>query len=91
MLGRRQFIWAAIALGVLAVSVFGDSGFRRSFRLRREVDDVRAHNAALRVDNERVRRQVVALKEDPAAIDRAAREELGVIREGELVFVLGGK
>ena len=33
-------------------------------------------------------REINALRNDPAALERAAREELGYIKPGELVFHL---
>jgi cell division protein FtsB len=45
-------------------------------------------NAKLTDENAKLRREVAALQDDPNAIDRAAREELGVIRPGEVVFSL---
>ena len=45
------------------------------------LDRLRAENAALRSQAKR-------LKEDPSAIEEAARRELGMIKDGELVVIV---
>jgi cell division protein FtsB len=43
-------------------------------------------NDRLREKNLRLRREARALAGDPAALERAAREELGYVRPGERVY-----
>lgn len=50
-------------------------------RLQREIDQ-------LRQDNRRLGHKARRLREDPAAIEEIARRELGLIRHGEIVFLL---
>ena len=45
-------------------------------------------NEKLREKNLRLRREARALAGDPAALERAAREELGYVRPGERVYEL---
>ncbi|MCY4600976.1 MAG: septum formation initiator family protein [Acidobacteria bacterium] len=42
----------------------------------------------LKLDNRRKRDEARRLREDPAAIEALARRELGLIRRGEIVFLL---
>ena len=44
--------------------------------------------ASLRQDNARLREQARRLREDPRAIEDIARRELGLIRPGELLFIV---
>jgi cell division protein FtsB len=90
MARRQQMIWGAVMVAlVLAVtSLTAEGGFRRYWRLRADMHTLEVRNAKLTDENARLRREVQALQDDPTAIDRAAREELGVIRPGELVFSL---
>ena len=44
--------------------------------------------AATRQENSRLREQVRRLKEDPASVEAIAREELGLIRPGEMLFIV---
>jgi cell division protein FtsB len=76
---------AALAVGHLALD---PGGFRKTLRLRADCESLESANAELRRGNERLRREVKALADDPAELERAAREELGLIRPGEVVFRL---
>lgn len=80
---------SAIALIALVVgSLFGDRGIlhlmaqrERALVLAREIEALRGENARLAGD-------IAALRTDPAAIERIAREELGLARPGETVFLI---
>ena len=77
---------AAIAVPVL---VFEPAGLPRLRSLERELDGVRAENAELRREIDRLRVEVRELRDDPAAIERIARRELGMVRKNEVVFQFG--
>ena len=77
---------AAVALSL--VSVVDAKGFRRYVKLRGDVEALRERNASLASQNEALRREIHALREDPAALERAVREELGFVKPGEIVFHL---
>lgn len=53
---------------------------------RAEHERVAAEITAVRVQNERIAAEIQALRSNPEAIERAAREELGMIRPGEIVL-----
>jgi cell division protein FtsB len=88
MSGRRKLLWAAVALaGVLAVFSIGDSrGFRHYLRMQQDVEGREARNAQLGERNRAMVREIEALRQDPAAIEQAAREELGFIKPGEVII-----
>jgi cell division protein FtsB len=83
----------ALALGYVPHQVYGRSGLARLFALRRTVGELRRSNEAARVENLRLREQAAALKNDPRAIERVARDELGLVGRGETVYEVqsGGK
>jgi cell division protein FtsB len=80
--------WIVVgALLILAVmAVFGDNGVLALRQLRGEVDTLVREVRALEAENERLSRQITALQDDPAVIERIAREELGLVRPGERVL-----
>jgi cell division protein FtsB len=88
MARRRQVVWASVVIAtVLAVgSAVAEGGFRKYWRLQQDVRTLEERNARLAQDNARLRREIEALRADPTALERAAREELGYVRPGELVF-----
>jgi cell division protein FtsB len=86
---KAAVLGSVIALVALVVgSFFGDRGIlhvmaqrEKAQALAREVQDLRAQNA-------RMSEEIHALRTDPRAAERIAREELGLARPGEVVFLL---
>ena len=56
-----------------------------------ELAEVRSEIADTQRDNRMLRRKISALKTDPRAIERAARDELGMIHEGEVILRFAGE
>ncbi|MDP1923104.1 MAG: septum formation initiator family protein [Myxococcales bacterium] len=92
MMRRQQLLWACVfvALIAAAASAAAEGGFRRYLRLSQDVKSLKERNKRLGDDNVRLRREVEALRDDPRALERAAREELGLVKPGEIVFSLEG-
>jgi cell division protein FtsB len=90
MTARRKFLTvAAVLAGVLSLASVADArGFRRYMALRQDVESLQERNRALSDQNEVLRREINALRKDPAALERAVREELGYVKPGEIVFHL---
>jgi cell division protein FtsB len=84
--------WAlgtAIALIALSVgSVFGDRGILNLVNKRRQVDALRGELDGLRAENARLSSEIAALRTSPRAIERLAREQLGLARPDETVFLI---
>lgn len=79
----------AIAFGWLPYRWYGRSALARLVKLRSEVARLREENALLRTQAAQLRSEVALYEEDPrAAVERAARDELGMVRPGEVVFKL---
>jgi cell division protein FtsB len=81
-------LWSLAALVLLAATALDPKGIRRALKLRTEVAELRERNVQARREHDRLSRQVHALRENPEAIERALRHELGFIRPGELVLEL---
>src|ERR1700747_679294 len=76
------------ALGYIPYHVYARSGLARTLMLRRDLGALRAYNAELRAENERLAREADGLRSDLGAIERVARAELGWVRPGEIVVDL---
>ena len=74
-----------------ALSAVDPGGLRKYLTLAREVGRMRGENARMARENAQLSREVHALRSDPAALERAVREELRYIRPGERVYVLEGE
>jgi cell division protein FtsB len=89
--GRRARWWIFGAVVAAAGAAAWDpAGLRRYVALSGEVRRMRAENARLAEDNAALAREARALHGDPAALERAAREELRWVRPGERVYLLDG-
>jgi cell division protein FtsB len=92
MTSKQHVVWgaAAVALALAIVSMVAEGGFRRSWRLKADVRALQDRNVRLADENARLAAEVKALQSDNAAIERAAREELGFVKPGEVVFNVEG-
>ncbi len=88
--GRRAWVLGTvIALVALGVgSVFGDRGILNLMHKREQVQDLRMELEALRTENARLASEIAALRSDPRAVERLAREQLGLARPDETVFLI---
>lgn len=82
-----------LPLAVLVVAVIGaplmilsPQGLPRLRGLEKELADVDEENAELRRQIEELRGRVTRLRDDPAAVERIARDDLGLVRQTEVVF-----
>ena len=88
--GRRalHLVIVFITLVLVADALVGEKGLVESMRARRQYRDVAASLESLRRENSRLRDSVRRLRDDPGAIESLAREQLGLIRPGEVLFII---
>jgi len=87
-LRHRIALYLAALAVLLALSATDPDGLRKALHQERQVERLAEENAALEQSVQRLRREVKALSGDPAALERAAREELGYVKPGEIVYQL---
>jgi len=77
-----------IALVVLAVglAVFGVKESVRAWQMRRDMHVAEREVEALRAKQADLTRTIDRLRNDPLYIEKLAREEMGMVREGETVL-----
>lgn len=75
-----------VSLVAVPVLVFEPQGLPRMRALEKELVGVQNENAELRRDVGKLRAEVKDLRENPAAVERIAREQLGLVRKSEVVF-----
>jgi cell division protein FtsB len=83
-----QYGLAFVTILLVVDALVGDKGFLDTLRARRQYRDVTATLAQKRQENARLREEIRRLREDPARIEAVAREELGLMREGEVLFIV---
>ena len=89
-LKRRRTRWLLIFVASMLVAnaLAGESGLFARLTAGRAHGALTASIADIRQENAALREQVRRLREDPRAIEAVAREELGLMRPGELLFVV---
>jgi cell division protein FtsB len=75
-----------LLLFVAVHGIFGDHGYLAMRRAKADVERLRREIEQLDEQNRNLSGEVRALKSDPAAIERVAREEMGLAKPGELIF-----
>jgi cell division protein FtsB len=83
---RQTLVLALFAL--LVHDIFGPHGFIAMRRTQKEIEQVRDDIGRINDENKSLAGQVNSLKTDPQAIERIAREEMGLARPGELIYKL---
>jgi cell division protein FtsB len=88
---RRKAASLASVLALIALAVgslFGEGGILHLVEQRRKAESLRTVIEELRAENSRLAAEIVALTTDPRAIERIAREQLGMAQPGETVFLI---
>jgi len=86
---RKKAFWIAVSAGALFLFLFlfgGDYGLFHLFRLKREKKALQADITTLEKEGRELKKQAEKLKDDPAEIERIAREDYGMAKKGEKVF-----
>jgi cell division protein FtsB len=79
----------SLALVAVPVLILEPEGLPRLRGLTKELNQVETDNDELRRDIGKLRVEVTQLRDDPAAVERIARDELGMVRRSEVVFQFG--
>lgn len=87
---KAFIIGLAVLLVLLQIKLwFGDGSLEDRARLMRDIEQQQTANDRLEARNEVVELEIEEFREDPeAAIEERAREELGLIKEGETLYLL---
>jgi cell division protein FtsB len=79
-------VMGALAFLLLVLSVFGDQGIFRIRLLARDRIILEEKVRDIESDNATLRRQLRDMKEGRASYELAAREKLGLVKPGEVVY-----
>lgn len=80
-----SLLLSALFFGIFLVS---DRGLLQLRKQRIQIVKAREEVAQLEADNKRLEAEVSALRTDPRALEKVAREELNLVKPGEVVLVL---
>lgn len=88
---KQQRILIALLLFInfylILSSLFGEMGLINALQLKKTYVEIRHEVESLDNENELLLAQIDALRNDPRSIERLAREQLGLAKEGELIYL----
>lgn len=88
--GRRLLRHALVFITVVIVvdAVAGEKGLLTLLQARREYSALERSLERSRTENAELREMARRLREDPSAVEEQARKELGLIKPGEVLFIV---
>ncbi len=75
-----------IAAVAVPVKLLDAKGLDRVERLERELDGLSEVNRQIEKENQTLRTEIKSFHSDPAYIEKVARDELGMVRPGEVIY-----
>ena len=85
-MNRRLLATALVLVVAGGLAVYGGSGLIRVRAMQHEIRQLERELGALRVQTEKLTATIDRLRNDPAYIEKLAREDFGYVREGETVL-----
>jgi cell division protein FtsB len=89
--GKKNLITICLLLfigAMLVYAVFGNRGVLRILQAQRQQQQLEAQLSGLRQEQQRLRAEIERLRNDKDYWEQLAREKLGMVREGELIYHL---
>jgi cell division protein FtsB/cell division protein DivIC len=84
---KRLLLLVLIPLLILGIlTFFGEKGIFHLLRLQKELVRIKEKNMKLEGDNQKLREEVRRLQTDKRYIEEIARRELGMVKEGEIIY-----
>lgn len=84
----RPLLWGAVLFLLALLALAGGKSYRDLAAVRERESVLESQLAATRAEIESVERRLERLRRDPLTLERLAREELGMVRPGDVVIVL---
>ncbi|MCK5185487.1 MAG: septum formation initiator family protein [Deltaproteobacteria bacterium] len=80
------FIILGFIFFILAYSCFGERGIKNVIALKKELSEIENYKQSLKIENKKLEEYNYFLKNDKKFIENIAREELGLVKTGEMVY-----
>ncbi len=85
---RRPLWWAAALFLLALLALAGGKSWRDLAAVRERESELETRLAATRAEIAAFERRLERLRRDPVTLERLAREDLGMVRPGDVVIVL---
>jgi len=83
---KMYFIPLGCLAFILFFTVFGDKGLLRIFELKQDKSKIEARLADSKSENDKIKREIVALKSDRRYLESIARKDFGLVRSNEVIY-----
>ena len=83
---RMYLIPAGFILFILFFTVFGERGLLRIYHLSKDRQELQKKAGELRTENDRMKREIEALKGDRRYLESIARRDFGLVRPNEVIY-----
>ena len=90
---KKEPYWLLIVLLVILIGLqyrlwIGDGGIAQGVQLKQQITEQKAENARLFERNRVMDAEVMELKQGMETVEERARYELGMVKEGETLYLL---
>ncbi len=79
-------LWPLLVLTSVLLIIWSPNGLLHLRQLHLEHQELTKKNRILDQENHNLYKEISRLRNDPSAIEHLARQELGLVKEGELIF-----
>ena len=83
-----QYVIGALGCILFLDAIVGEKGLVEIVKARQDYSTLETSLQRVRAENARLRERARLLREDADTIEREAREQLGLIKPGEKLFIL---
>ena len=83
-----QMLLVFVTLVLVINALVGERGLTETLRARKQHQELVTSIERLRGENARLREEARRLRSDPSTIEALARQELGLIKPGEMLFIV---
>lgn len=83
---RWVYIPLVAILIILFFTIFGERGLLHIHHLKQEQDELAKRFTEMQRDNDRLRREIEALRSDRIYLENLARREFGMVKPNEVVY-----
>ena len=73
---------------LIIMAVFHENGILNAYRFELEQVKMKEGNEGLKQQNDLLRQEITALKSDPYAIEKIAREKLNLAKAGDQIYLI---
>ncbi len=82
-----RYLVAFLVIMALLIT-FGNRGLVDNYLMNRKLASLKKENLKIAMENEELKKKIMLLKEDAAYLEYTARSELGMVRQGDIIYRL---